>query len=69
MTDAPADFINERMKHIVGIQIEITDLVGKFKLSQNRNKNDISSVAKILANKGKNDLSNLMLNISNTEGI
>jgi transcriptional regulator len=43
--------------------------VGKFKLSQNRNKNDISSVAKILANKGKNDLSNLMLNISNTEGI
>ena len=69
MTDAPADFINERMKHIVGIQIEITDLVGKFKLSQNRNKNDISSVAKVLATKGKNNLSNLMLNISSTEEI
>lgn len=69
MTDAPADFINERMKHIVGIQIEITDLVGKFKLSQNRNENDISSVAKVLANKGKSDLSNLMLNVSNTDEI
>lgn len=67
MTDAPSDFISERMKHIVGIQIEITDLVGKFKLSQNRNKNDISSVATALASKGKSDLSNLMLSISNVQ--
>lgn len=67
MTDAPSDFISERMKHIVGIQIEITDLVGKFKLSQNRNKNDILSVATALASKGKNDLSNLMLSISNVQ--
>ncbi|MCU4631007.1 FMN-binding negative transcriptional regulator [Acinetobacter variabilis] len=67
MTDAPSDFISERMKHIVGIQIEITDLVGKFKLSQNRNKNDILSVATALASKGKSDLSNLMLSISNVQ--
>lgn len=67
MTDAPSEFISERMKHIVGIQIEITDLVGKFKLSQNRNKNDISSVATALASKGKIDLSNLMLSISNVK--
>lgn len=67
MTDAPTNFINERMKHIVGIQIEITDLVGKFKLSQNRSKNDISSVAKALASKSKSDLSNLMLNMSNIQ--
>lgn len=67
MTDAPSEFISERMKHIVGIQIEITDLVGKFKLSQNRNKNDISSVATALASKGKSDLSNLMLSISNVK--
>jgi len=67
MTDAPSEFISERMKHIVGIQIEITDLVGKFKLSQNRNKNDILSVATALASKGKSDLSNLMLSISNVK--
>lgn len=67
MTDAPSDFISERMKHIVGIQIEITDLVGKFKLSQNRNKNDISSIAMALTSKGKSDLSNLMLSISNIQ--
>lgn len=67
MTDAPYDFISERMKHIVGIEIEITDLVGKFKLSQNRTKNDISSIAMALDSKGKSDLSNLMLNISNIQ--
>ncbi|CAB1217936.1 FMN-binding negative transcriptional regulator [Acinetobacter bouvetii] len=67
MTDAPSEFISERMKHIVGIQIEITDLVGKFKLSQNRNKNDILNVATALASKGKSDLSNLMLSISNVQ--
>lgn len=67
MTDAPSEFISERMKHIVGIQIEITDLVGKFKLSQNRNKNDISSVANALASKDKSDLSNLMLSISDIQ--
>lgn len=69
MTDAPPDFISERMKDIVGIQIEITDLVGKFKLSQNRNKNDILSVAMTLASTGKSDLSNLMLSMSNTQEI
>lgn len=67
MADAPADFISERIKHIVGIQIQITDLVGKFKLSQNRNKNDISSVANALASKDKSDLSNLMLSISDIQ--
>lgn len=67
MTDAPSDFINERMQHIIGIEIEMTNLVGKFKLSQNRTKDDISNVATTLAAQGKNELSNLMLSIANLQ--
>lgn len=36
MTDGPADYIDEMLRLIVGIEIEITRLVGKFKLSQNK---------------------------------
>jgi len=34
--DAPADFIASQLKHIVGIEIAITELTGKWKASQNR---------------------------------
>jgi transcriptional regulator len=36
MGDAPADFINTMLQAIVGIEIEVTRLVGKAKLSQNK---------------------------------
>lgn len=36
VADAPADFIAQQMKAIIGIEIPITRLEGKFKLSQNR---------------------------------
>jgi transcriptional regulator len=36
VTDAPAPFIAAQMKGIVGIEIEIADLSGKWKVSQNR---------------------------------
>jgi transcriptional regulator len=36
MGDAPADFIESMLKEIVGIEIEVTRLVGKAKLSQNK---------------------------------
>lgn len=34
--DAPADFIDQLMQAIVGIEIEITQLTGKWKVSQNQ---------------------------------
>ncbi len=34
--DAPADFIREQLKGIVGIEIQIARLEGKWKVSQNR---------------------------------
>jgi transcriptional regulator len=34
--DAPADFIESQIKAIVGVEIEIADIRGKWKVSQNR---------------------------------
>jgi transcriptional regulator len=36
VSDAPADYIDQMLKAIVGIEIPITRLVGKWKVSQNR---------------------------------
>jgi transcriptional regulator len=36
MGDAPADFISQMLGAIVGIEIEVTRLVGKWKLGQNK---------------------------------
>lgn len=36
MADAPRNYLNARLTEIVGIEIEITRLIGKSKLSQNR---------------------------------
>jgi transcriptional regulator len=42
--DAPEDFIAAQMRAIVGIEIEITDLKGKWKASQNRKAEDRAGV-------------------------
>lgn len=60
MSDAPPDYIQQQLNHIVAIQIEIKEWVGKFKLSQNRNEQDIVSVAHEMLKQGKTDLSTMM---------
>ena len=50
MGDAPKDFIEEQLEKIVAIEIEIESIVGKFKVSQNRSKQDVENVAKALEN-------------------
>ena len=47
--DAPADYIETMLRSIVGIEIEVTSLVGKWKVSQNRNKADRDGVVAGLA--------------------
>jgi transcriptional regulator len=49
MGDAPAAFIEERLKHIVGLEIEIIGITGKWKMSQNRSPADQQSVITRLA--------------------
>ncbi|OWJ98243.1 transcriptional regulator [Pseudomonas sp. A46] len=48
MTDSPRDYIDAMLKAIVGIEIEITRLVGKFKLSQNKEARDIRGAGEAL---------------------
>jgi transcriptional regulator len=40
MTDAPADFIDQLKKAIVGVEINVTSILGKWKVSQNRSSAD-----------------------------
>lgn len=40
ITDAPADYLREQMRHIVGLELRIEKLEGRCKLSQNRNAAD-----------------------------
>ena len=44
VTDAPEDFIAATQRAIVGIEIEVTRVEGKFKLSQNRSTADRTGV-------------------------
>ncbi|MEW6344940.1 MAG: FMN-binding negative transcriptional regulator [Paraburkholderia sp.] len=52
MGDAPADFISQMLGAIVGIEIEVTRLVGKWKLSQNKEARDRRGAAEALLASG-----------------
>jgi transcriptional regulator len=50
--DAPADYIEQMLKAIVGIRIQITRVQAKWKLGQNRSAADRAGVAQGLAAQG-----------------
>jgi len=60
MGDSPPDYIDSMLKAIVGLEIRITRLEGKAKLSQNRDNSDRFSAAERLASKSKLELSQAM---------
>lgn len=49
VADAPPEFIAGQMRGIVGVEIEVREITGKFKLSQNRNVADQQGVITGLA--------------------
>ena len=57
VADAPDDFIAMQMRAIVGVEIEIADLRGKWKASQNRNAADRAGVVAGLNADGGEDAS------------
>ncbi len=61
MSDAPADFIDTLVGAIVGIEIEVTRLVGKFKLSQNKDAADVRGAAEALIARGEGEVGEAML--------
>lgn len=58
--DAPARFIEAQLRGIVGIEIDITDIHGKWKVSQNRPEADRAGVAEGMAAEARTDMSRLV---------
>ena len=63
MSDAPRDYMEMMVKSIVGIEIEITRLIGKFKLSQNRENRDRLNAGQVLVEQGNEILGKAMLDV------
>jgi transcriptional regulator len=61
MGDAPKDYIDTMLKAIVGLQIDITRLVGKSKLSQNKEARDIRGASEALMSRGTSPIGDAML--------
>lgn len=60
MADAPPDYIASMMRAIVGVEIEVTRVVAKSKLSQNREERDRINAADVLGSRGESELSDAM---------
>jgi transcriptional regulator len=52
VSDAPDDFITAQVKGIIGVEIPILRIEGKWKVSQNRPENDRAGVFKGLTSEG-----------------
>lgn len=61
MGDAPKDVIDTMVKAIVALEIEITGLVGKAKLSQNKEARDIRNAGEMLVTQGEQHVGLAML--------
>ena len=62
MGDSTPEFIDGMLKAIVGIEITITRMEGKAKLSQNREDRDRLNASDVLARQGDLELANAMRN-------
>lgn len=60
MTDGPKDYIDAMLKAIVGIEIEITRLIGKTKLSQNKEARDVEAASAALISQGNHFIGSAM---------
>jgi transcriptional regulator len=63
MSDAPREYMEMMVKSIVGIEIEITRIIGKFKLSQNRENRDRLNAGQMLVEQGNEVLGKAMLDV------
>lgn len=61
MTDAPGDYIDALLQRIVGVEIDITRLVGKSKLGQDEECRDILGAGQALKEGGNHAIGDAML--------
>ena len=60
VSDAPADYVSATLRGIVGFEIEIAELIGKFKASQNKSADDRAGVRQALGAADADDLDELV---------
>lgn len=61
MTDSSKEYIDQMLAAIVGIEVDITRIVGKWKLSQNKEERDRINAAEELRHRGAHSISEAML--------
>ena len=67
VADAPAEYVHSQLKHIVGIEIDVTTIVGKWKMSQNRCLADRQGVAAELDKMGEHELAKRITSCTNAK--
>ena len=67
MADAPKDYMAGMLDNIVGFTIDITRVIAKSKLSQNREPVDFDEVANVMADQDKHGLANRMKSLKNNK--
>lgn len=60
LSDAPPDYVDGELAHVVGMEIEITRLQGQQKLSQNKDGRDFASAMAALEARGETGLASEM---------
>lgn len=60
MSDSAPEYIDTMLRNIVGIEVAVTSLVGKSKLSQNREARDQLSAAEVLGERGRIEIAQRM---------
>lgn len=66
MTDSPKSYIDSMLTNIVGIEIRISAIEGKSKLSQNKETRDIRGAGEALKARGEQVISSAMLDCAAT---
>ncbi|TCG03030.1 transcriptional regulator [Paraburkholderia steynii] len=61
MSDAPADYLDELLQRLIGLEIEITRLVGKSKLGQDEVGRDAQGAGNALVQLGNHEIGDAML--------
>ncbi len=60
MGDSTPEYIDMMLRAVVGLEIDITALEGKSKLSQNREPRDVAGAAQMLRQRGSDELAQAM---------
>ena len=60
VSDAPASYVDSLLRAIVGFELAVEKLEGKYKLSQNREAADREGVREAFAREGRSDLAGLI---------